>query len=121
MRALARHRRGRIFRMMSHAHSHPHEPGHDGHDHAHDHAHAHGAPRFGAGHHHHGPANYDRAFAIGVSLNLAFVIAEAIYGLRADSLALLADAGHNLSDVLGLALAWTGSVLARRGRTPDCC
>jgi cobalt-zinc-cadmium efflux system protein len=106
--------------MMSHAHSHPHarESGHDGHDHAHDHAHAHGAPRFGAGHHHHGPANYDRAFAIGVSLNLAFVIAEVVYGLRADSLALLADAGHNLSDVLGLALAWTGSVLARRGPTP---
>ena len=49
---------------------------------------------------------------------MAFVVVEAIYGLRADSLALLADAGHNLSDVLGLALAWAGSVLARRGPTP---
>jgi cobalt-zinc-cadmium efflux system protein len=101
---------------MSHAHSHPHshEPGHEGHDHAH----AHGALRFGGGHHHHGPASYDRAFAIGVSLNIAFVVAEVVFGLRAESLALLADAGHNLSDVLGLALAWTGSLLARRGPTP---
>ena len=75
--------------------------------------------RFGGahGHHHHAPANFDRAFAIGVGLNLAFVVAEVIFGLRAQSLALLADAGHNLSDVLGLALAWAGSVLARRGPT----
>lgn len=101
---------------MSHAHSHPHahEPGHAGHDHAHPH----GALRFGGGHHHHAPGSYDRAFAIGVSLNIAFVVGEVIFGLRAESLALLADAGHNLSDVLGLALAWTGSVLARRGPTP---
>ena len=101
---------------MSHAHPHSHQ--HDEHDsHAHDHAH--GVQRFGAGHHHHhAPASFDRAFAIGVTLNLGFVLAEAIFGLRAHSLALLADAGHNLSDVLGLALAWAGSVLARRGPTP---
>jgi cobalt-zinc-cadmium efflux system protein len=102
---------------MSHAHSHDHP-----HDHAHGegaHDHGHGGLRFGGGHHHHhAPANFDRAFAIGVGLNLAFVVAEAIFGLRAQSLALLADAGHNLSDVLGLALAWAGSVLARRGPTP---
>ncbi len=107
---------------MSHAYPHP-----DSHDHVHDHVHdgpahehthARGL-RFGGGHHHHhAPANFDRAFAIGVGLNLAFVLAEAIFGLRAGSLALLADAGHNLGDVLGLALAWTGSVLARRGPTP---
>ncbi len=103
---------------MSHAQSHDHRS----HDHAHDgdaHAHEHDPHRFGRGtHHHHTPANFDRAFAIGVGLNLAFVVAEAIFGLRAQSLALLADAGHNLSDVLGLALAWAGSVLARRGPTP---
>ena len=68
-------------------------------------------------HHHHGPASYGRAFAIGIGLNLAFVVAEAIYGMRAHSLALTADAGHNLGDVLGLALAWTGTMLAARAPT----
>jgi cobalt-zinc-cadmium efflux system protein len=99
---------------MSHAQTHDHPP-----DHAHDHAHDHGSRLFGGGHqhHHHPPADFDRAFAIGVGLNLAFVVVEAAYGLQAKSLALLADAGHNLSDVLGLALAWAGSVLARRGPT----
>jgi cobalt-zinc-cadmium efflux system protein len=53
-----------------------------------------------------------------VGLNLAFVVAEFLFGLRAHSLALTADAGHNLGDVLGLTLAWTGSLLARRGPTP---
>ena len=56
--------------------------------------------------HHHGPASFGRAFAIGVSLNLAFVAVEFVAGQMANSLALVADAGHNLSDVLGLALAW---------------
>jgi cobalt-zinc-cadmium efflux system protein len=103
---------------MSRAHTHLHPP-----DHAHDglaHAHGHAGERFGAGGHRHvhAPANFDRAFAIGVALNLGFVVAEALFGLRAQSLALLADAGHNLSDVLGLALAWAGSVLSRRGPTP---
>jgi cobalt-zinc-cadmium efflux system protein len=58
--------------------------------------------------------NDSRAFAIGLILNLCFVIAEAGFGLWADSLALLADAGHNLSDVAGLLLAWVASVLSRR-------
>ena len=64
--------------------------------------------------HSHAPANFGRAFAIGVFLNLAFVIAEASFGGLAHSLALLADAGHNLSDVFGLLLAWGASVLVRR-------
>ena len=68
-------------------------------------------------HHHHAPARYDRAFAVGIGLNLAFVIAEAIYGARARSLALTADAGHNLGDVLGLGLAWVGTMLAARRPT----
>ncbi len=72
------------------------------------HAHAH------HGHHHHAPANYDRAFAVGVLLNVIFVGLEFSFGFFANSLALIADAGHNLSDVLGLLLAWGASVLARR-------
>ncbi|QDM41544.1 cation diffusion facilitator family transporter [Altererythrobacter sp. TH136] len=74
--------------------------------HSHDHGHGHG--------HGHGPVNHGPAFAIGVTLNLAFVVVEAVYGFLAGSMALLADAGHNLSDVLSLALAWGASVLARR-------
>ena len=96
---------------MSHAHAHPNASPNAHAGHAHD-----ASGRGGS--HHHAPANFDRAFAIGVGLNLAFVVAEAIFGLRAHSLALLADAGHNLSDVLGLALAWAASVLARREPTP---
>jgi cobalt-zinc-cadmium efflux system protein len=61
--------------------------------------------------------NYNRAFIIGVVLNTAFVVVEATYGLLADSLALLADAGHNLSDVVTLLLAWAASVLATRRAT----
>lgn len=57
--------------------------------------------------------NYDRAFAIGITLNVLFVLAEAFYGWLTDSLALLSDAGHNLSDVLGLLMAWGGFYLAR--------
>jgi cobalt-zinc-cadmium efflux system protein len=64
--------------------------------------------------HSHGPVSYTRAFAIGIALNLAFVAAETIYGLRANSLALLADAGHNFTDVLGLLLAWGAAVLSKR-------
>ncbi|WP_310448659.1 cation diffusion facilitator family transporter [Sulfuritalea sp.] len=67
--------------------------------------------------HHHGPASFSRAFAIGIALNIAFVATEAFYGWRVGSLALLADAGHNLSDVAGLVLAW-GAALAA-GRLPD--
>jgi cobalt-zinc-cadmium efflux system protein len=69
--------------------------------------------------HTHAPANYGRAFAIGVTLNLAFVILEALYGKLSHSLALVADAGHNLSDVLGLVLAWGAMLLARRRPTPE--
>jgi cobalt-zinc-cadmium efflux system protein len=73
------------------------------------HAHAHG--------HDHGPARYDRAFAIGIGLNLIYVALEAVFGVLTGSLALLADAGHNLSDVLGLALAWGAAWLSRRQPT----
>jgi len=54
------------------------------------------------------PANFNHAFAIGIALNVAFVAIESFYGWKVNSLALLADAGHNLSDVLGLILAWVG-------------
>lgn len=70
-------------------------------------------------HHHHAPpADPGRAFAIGIAINVAFVVVEAIAGVVADSTALLADAAHNLGDVLGLAMAWGATVLARRERTP---
>ena len=75
------------------------------HDHHHDHGHAHS--------HGHSPAAYNRAFALGIGLNIAFVIIEAFYGWRAGSLALLADAGHNLSDVAGLLLAWCAAFAGR--------
>ncbi|MET3966698.1 MULTISPECIES: cation diffusion facilitator family transporter [Bradyrhizobium] len=92
--------------------SHDHH-GHHHHDHAghgHDHGHNHGS-----GHPHvHAPANFGTAFAIGISLNTALVVAEAIYGYIGNSTALLADAGHNLSDVLGLVVAWCASIAARR-------
>lgn len=68
--------------------------------------------------HDRGGGNYNRAFIISVALNTGFVIIEAVYGIRANSLALLADAGHNLSDVLGLLLAWGASTLSRRLPTP---
>ena len=64
--------------------------------------------------HSHAPANYGRAFAIGVTLNLGFVLAEFVYGQASHSLALVADAGHNLSDVLSLLLAWGAMLLSRR-------
>ncbi|MDZ4276176.1 MAG: cation diffusion facilitator family transporter [Erythrobacter sp.] len=64
--------------------------------------------------HHHGPASFGRAFVIGITLNLAFVVIEAAAGFLYGSMALVADAGHNLSDVLALALAWVASIAARR-------
>ncbi|NJD34397.1 MAG: cation transporter [Betaproteobacteria bacterium] len=67
--------------------------------------------------HHHGPAAFSRAFAIGIALNIGFVIVEAAYGWKVGSLALLADAGHNLSDIAGLVLAWIASLAS--GRLPD--
>jgi cobalt-zinc-cadmium efflux system protein len=91
---------------------------HDEHDHAHgDHAHGQGHDHGSHGHSH-APARFDRAFAVGVGLNVAFVVAEVAFGLRTNSLALISDAGHNLGDVLALVLAWAGMVLARRGPTP---
>ncbi|MET4721217.1 cobalt-zinc-cadmium efflux system protein [Bradyrhizobium japonicum] len=89
----------------NHGHHHHDHAGH-GHDHGHNH---------GPGHAHvHAPANFGTAFAIGISLNTALVVAEAIYGYIGNSTALLADAGHNLSDVLGLVVAWCASIAARR-------
>jgi cobalt-zinc-cadmium efflux system protein len=79
------------------------------HDHGHGHSHSHG--------HDHAPADFGGAFAIGIALNLGFVIIEATYGFLADSMALVADAGHNLSDVLGLVVAWAGATMARRSRS----
>jgi cobalt-zinc-cadmium efflux system protein len=64
--------------------------------------------------HHHTPPDYNRAFAVGVALNVVFVVIEAFYGVVSGSLALLTDAGHNLSDVFGLLLAWGAAVLAKK-------
>jgi cobalt-zinc-cadmium efflux system protein len=86
--------------MAGHSHSHGHGD-HHGHSHGHGHSHA-------------PVAGHDRAFAIGIGLNLAFVVGEAAFGLIAGSVALLADAGHNLSDVLGLCAAWAAIALGRR-------
>ncbi len=83
--------------------------------HSHSHSHSHGHSH---GHSHSGPRDYNKAFAIGVFLNLAFVAIEATYGFIANSLALIADAGHNLSDVIGLALAWGAVWLSRKKPTP---
>jgi len=77
---------------------------HAGHSHAH-----------GGGHHQHGdPNNHGRAFLIAIALNSFFVVVEFVYGFTANSTALMADAGHNLSDVLGLILAWGAAILARK-------
>ncbi|MEO8176198.1 MAG: cation diffusion facilitator family transporter [Sphingomicrobium sp.] len=74
-----------------------------GHSHASDHGHA---------------ADFGRAFAIGIALNLGFVVVETGYGFAAGSMALVADAGHNLSDVLGLVVAWAGTLMARTSPSP---
>jgi cobalt-zinc-cadmium efflux system protein len=81
---------------------------HGSHDHGHDHGDSHG---FGHGH---APASFGAAFAIGIALNSGFVLVEALYGALSHSVALFADAGHNLGDVLGLAVAWLANVLAKR-------
>lgn len=81
------------------------------HEHHHDHSHA-----VGSGHRH-GPTTYDRAFAIGILLNIGIVLAELGFGYVAHSLALVADAAHNLSDVVGLLLAWGAASLSRRSPT----
>jgi cobalt-zinc-cadmium efflux system protein len=81
------------------AHAH-----HDHHHHGHSHGHGHGAHR----------TDYGRSFALGIALNSVFIVIELSYGFVANSVALLADAGHNLSDVLALAMAWAAAVLSRR-------
>jgi cobalt-zinc-cadmium efflux system protein len=85
--------------MSAHLHTH------DNHHHPHSHA---------QGGHVHTPANFGRAFLIGTILNIGFVVIEAGYGIASNSMALLADAGHNLSDVLGLLVAWAAATLSRR-------
>ena len=75
-----------------------------------------------AGHRHdsahsHAPKDFGRAFLIGIALNTGFVVIEAVYGFLANSMALLADAGHNLSDVFGLLVAWGAATLAKRAPT----
>ena len=87
-----------------------HDHHHHDHDHGHHHGHAHGHGHHG---HSHAPADFGRAFAIGAALNIGFVAIEVGFGLWSNSVALLADAGHNLSDVLALLAAWGASVLAK--------
>ena len=92
---------------MAFMHSHADHGAHQGHGHGHSHAgHSHAMP------------DSSRAFAIGITLNLAFVAIEAGAGFVSGSVALLADAGHNLSDVLGLVIAWGGATLAKRPPSP---
>ena len=62
--------------------------------------------------------DYSRAFAVGIALNVAIVLLEAVFGFLGNSMALLADAGHNLSDVLGLVVGWAGAVMAKRAASP---
>lgn len=71
----------------------------------------------GIGHDHGAPRDFGKAFAIGIGLQVAFVVAEVIFGLAAHSLALLADAGHNVSDIFALALAWGATALGKRRAT----
>ncbi|MBC7537612.1 MAG: cation transporter [Bacteriovorax sp.] len=90
-------------------HQHHHNCNHDHSSKKHTHSHG----------HHHGPKNYNSAFVIGISLNTIFVIIEAFYGYFSNSLALMADAGHNLSDVAGLLLAWGAIWLATKKPTSN--
>jgi cobalt-zinc-cadmium efflux system protein len=87
-----------------------HDHAHHNHSHAHDHSHGHAG-------HSHAPDNFGAAFAIGATLNTAFVIAELIFGYAANSLALISDAVHNLSDVIALLLAWGAMWLAQKQPT----
>jgi cobalt-zinc-cadmium efflux system protein len=97
-------------------HRHPHDapaptaPGDAANEHDH-HGHAH------HGHHHHAPAQLDAVFAVGAGVNLAFALAEVGFGFAANSVALIADAVHNLGDVLGLLLGWAAVWLHRRPPT----
>lgn len=88
---------------------------HHGHDHGDHGDHGHGAHGHAHGHHHHhvDPNGNGRAFALAIALNVVFVGIEFTYGFIANSTALMADAGHNLSDVLGLLVAWGAAMLTR--------
>lgn len=90
-------------------HGHQHHQHHQQH-HVHSHHDRHGP-------HGHALPSHARAFALGIGLNLVYIIIEVIFGLLSGSVALLADAGHNLSDVLGLAVAWAGAELSKRPPT----
>jgi cobalt-zinc-cadmium efflux system protein len=84
-------------------------------DHRHEHDSSRPSSRAGHGPHRHGsPPDNERIFAVAVVLNITFVVVEFSYGFAANSTALMADAGHNLSDVLGLVLAWGAAVLSRK-------
>jgi cobalt-zinc-cadmium efflux system protein len=109
--------------VMSHIHPHDHvghaddDHDHDDHDHDHDdHDHHHDRDDHDHDHHHghgHAPVDFGRAFAIASALNIALVIAQVVFGVLANSVALIADAGHNLGDVLGLLLAWGAHGMSR--------
>ena len=92
-------------------HSHDHNHG------GHDHGHSHGGHDHGGLGHSHAPASFGKAFAVGVALNAAFVVLDVVFGVLGHSVALLADAGHNLSDALGLGVAWAAVILAKRRPT----
>ncbi len=101
-----------IDRQREKARLHSHDRGRGEHGDSHgDHSHS------GSRHSDHLPTTFGKAFAIGITLNIAYVIAQVLFGLFAHSLALLADAGHNLGDVLGLSMAWAASRLAQRAPT----
>lgn len=87
---------------MAHQHDQHHTQSQCGHSHEESH------------HHHASPSNFGKAFIIAIGLNTAFVVVEFTYGFIANSTALMADAGHNLSDVLGLLLAWGAAILGRK-------
>ena len=108
---------------MAHDHHHADGSSAHSHDHSHDHGHGHGhhghSHGIGGHHHHHGPTDTgDWRYAVGLVVNLLFVVAEFGAGWWAGSSALMADAGHNLSDVLGLAMAGGAAWLARRNAGP---
>ena len=100
---------------MKKNHSHADHSDHDGHKHHHEeHAHDHGHSHAHGHGHSHAPKDFGKAFLFGILLNTGFVAVEFIFGILGNSVALLADAGHNLSDVLGLLLAWGASILVKR-------